>query len=252
MAKSSAKSKGYRKSVKKKPFLTKKEIIELIVIVGVVALGVVLFTLLYDDGYLGARDVMQGDIVSFASKDQRTRYAKVGTVGEIDGFTRKDNGSETSKVATYSFTPDEPVDDVDYIRISGSYIPAEQIADNTIAQLSALSSDGSTVIGEKRKLEIQGRTAYSYSYTNSYYDPAYDPEVEDATQLTSEEYLAKDKNVYAQGISCYIEADENHTLCYSIYLRGEDDSYYLNDEQISDLIDKYSGAFTVVPLEEAN
>ena len=40
MAKKSAKSKGYRKTVKKKPFLTKKEILELVVIVAVIVVGV--------------------------------------------------------------------------------------------------------------------------------------------------------------------------------------------------------------------
>ena len=56
-AKTSARSKGYRKTVQKKPFLTKKEIIALVAIVVAIALAVILFNLLYDDGSL---DVVDG------------------------------------------------------------------------------------------------------------------------------------------------------------------------------------------------
>ena len=56
-AKTSARSKGYRKTVQKKPFLTKKEIIALVAIVAVIALAILLFNLLYDDGSL---DVVDG------------------------------------------------------------------------------------------------------------------------------------------------------------------------------------------------
>ena len=87
MAKQSAKSKGYRKTVKKKPFLTKKEIIELVVIVAVIVVGIVLFNLFYDDGYLRASDVQPGDVVSYVSRDIGSRYVKVATANELPGFS---------------------------------------------------------------------------------------------------------------------------------------------------------------------
>ena len=68
MAKKSAMSKGYRKTVKKKPFLSKKEIIELIVIVAVILLGIVLFNIFYDDGFIKEDAVQQGDIVAYAQQ----------------------------------------------------------------------------------------------------------------------------------------------------------------------------------------
>ena len=46
MAKKSAKSKGYRKPVTKKPYLTKKEICITVSIVAVIVIGLILFNLL--------------------------------------------------------------------------------------------------------------------------------------------------------------------------------------------------------------
>ena len=50
MAKKSAKSKGYRKTVTKKPYLSTKEIIWTCAIVVALILIVVLFNVFYDDG----------------------------------------------------------------------------------------------------------------------------------------------------------------------------------------------------------
>ena len=99
MAKKNAKSKGYRKTIKKKPFLTKKEIIELIVILAVILLGVVLFNIFYDDGFVKAHDLQANDIVSFASTDLRDRYKKVAVANELEGFTKEERGKMTELLA---------------------------------------------------------------------------------------------------------------------------------------------------------
>ena len=60
-AKTSARSKGYRKTPhlgeKQEPFLSKKEIFALVAVVVLIALAIILFNLLYDDGSL---DVVDG------------------------------------------------------------------------------------------------------------------------------------------------------------------------------------------------
>ena len=135
-AKTSARSKGYRKTVQKKPFLTKKEIIALVAIVAVIALAILLFNLLYDDGSL---DVVDGAVQtenfdnSVIVQDHigdETKYFKVAEVGELEGYTReREENSADANLATFVYTPEDETSPIDYIRISsGSYPPDELIA----------------------------------------------------------------------------------------------------------------------------
>ncbi|HIV30131.1 MAG TPA: hypothetical protein IAB20_04390 [Candidatus Pullichristensenella excrementipullorum] len=135
-AKTSARSKGYRKTVQKKPFLTKKEIIALVAIVAVIALAILLFNLLYDDGSL---DVVDGAVQtenfdnSVIVQDHigdETKYFKVAEVGELEGYTReREENSANANLATFVYTPEDETSPIDYIRISsGSYPPDELIA----------------------------------------------------------------------------------------------------------------------------
>ena len=135
-AKTSARSKGYRKTVQKKPFLTKKEIIALVAIVAVIALAILLFNLLYDDGSLDVVDgVVQTEnfdnsvIVQDHIGDE-TKYFKVAEVGELEGYTReREENSADANLATFVYTPEDETSPIDYIRISsGSYPPDELIA----------------------------------------------------------------------------------------------------------------------------
>ena len=135
-AKTSARSKGYRKTVQKKPFLTKKEIIALVAIVAAIALAILLFNLLYDDGSL---DVVDGAVQtenfdnSVIVQDHigdETKYFKVAEVGELEGYTReREENSADANLATFVYTPEDETSPIDYIRISsGSYPPDELIA----------------------------------------------------------------------------------------------------------------------------
>ena len=135
-AKTSARSKGYRKTVQKKPFLTKKEIIALVAIVAAIALAILLFNLLYDDGSL---DVVDGAVQtenfdnSVIVQDHigdETKYFKVAEVGELEGYTReREENSANANLATFVYTPEDETSPIDYIRISsGSYPPDELIA----------------------------------------------------------------------------------------------------------------------------
>lgn len=135
-AKTSARSKGYRKTVQKKPFLTKKEIIALVAIVAAIALAILLFNLLYDDGSLDVVDgVVQTEnfdnsvIVQDHIGDE-TKYFKVAEVGELEGYTReREENSANANLATFVYTPEDETSPIDYIRISsGSYPPDELIA----------------------------------------------------------------------------------------------------------------------------
>ena len=90
MAKKTARGKGYRKHVSKKPYLGKRDIIVLCAALVVIAIGAIaLFS--YDDGALKVKDgsvVTDGDnwlIVDGSNARGRSRYFKLGEMGEIEG-----------------------------------------------------------------------------------------------------------------------------------------------------------------------
>lgn len=123
-AKTSARSKGYRKTVKKQPFLTKKEIIILVAIIAVIALALILFSLLYDDGSLDVVDgvaQMDNPEVSLVTSDivgEETKYFKVGEVGEIDGYTRERvENSADANLATYNYYSEDETAPIDYLHV---------------------------------------------------------------------------------------------------------------------------------------
>ena len=138
-AKTSARSKGYRKTVQKKPFLTKKEIIALVAIVAAIALAILLFNLLYDDGSLDVVDgVVQTEnfdnsvIVQDHIGDE-TKYFKVAEVGELEGYTReREENSANANLATFVYTPEDETSPIDYIRVSGGSLTPDGHMENDV------------------------------------------------------------------------------------------------------------------------
>jgi len=251
MAKKSAMSKGYRKTVKKKPFLTKKEIIELIVIVAVILLGIILFNIFYDDGFIKANDVQQGDIVAYASTDLRDRYFKVGTIGELEGYTLDERAEDAAPIESYIFTPEGEADNVTSVAVSGSFVNAETLAATTLSYMSGIESAHSEIL----ETTIQDHAAYVFSYNYSEYDATYGAEETEAVEAEAEAAEAETDeepahNKFSQNLTAYIEVDDAHTLCLHIYRKGGDESFYLADEQIVDYVQQFSSAFTL-PVKEA-
>lgn len=244
MAKKSAKQKGYRKTEKKKPFLTKKEIIELVVIVAVIVIGIVLFNLFYDDGYLRTSDAQPGDVTSYVSEDVRNRYVKIAEVNDLPGFTRNDPDMSENARVIYTYTPDEETDSIGYISVSGSFIPADKIINTSRNQMESLGSD-TLVFTEQQETTVQGHDAYIYSYTQDYYSAEEAGETEESAEEESADGEEEhESNVYNQAISCYVGVGD-YTVCLYIYRTGEDDSFYLPEDQIVDYALKYTDAFTV-------
>ncbi len=165
MAKKSAASKGYRKTVKKKPFLTKKDIIELIVIIAIIALAIVLFNIFYEDGFISSSEIKSGDIVTYGSNKIKTRYFKVGEANELEGFTRTDTTNESNPLITYTYTPDEETDNISEITLNGSIVEAGQLVDNIISYEESAGVE----VADKVETTIQGHDAYVIGYTYDYY-----------------------------------------------------------------------------------
>lgn len=252
MAKKSAKSKGYRKTVQKKPFLTKKEIIELIAIVAAIVLVVVLFNIFYDDGYLRAEEVQANDLVSYVSRQATGRYVKLGVVNELDGFTL--DGSADNSVSarvSHTYLPEgENADHIDSINVAGNFNKATQLAND---QTTVYALD-SYEFSEVQDTEIQGHDAYVYSLCYDYYSSESNIEAEDGTtvepEATGDEGETEhESNVYAQAIHCYVDVGD-YSICLYISRSGEDASIYIPDDQLADYAAGYASAFTIVEPEK--
>ena len=249
MAKKSAASKGYRKTIKKKPFLTKNEIIILIAIVAAIILGVILFNMFYGTGYLKLRDLQPDDVVASVSKEMRDRYVKVADAKELAGFTRTDPDRSSSAVGNFIYEPDAPTDHITTISLGGSFLSADELSNTSMNSIQSFNSNNSMVTTERSEVTVQGHKAYLYAYTNNYYQS---PEDEAATETAEEgtEEETPESNVFVQSVSLYVEVDGNYTICLHIYCTGEDDSYYLADDELADFIVGYADQmFTVVEQE---
>lgn len=284
MAKKSAMSKGYRKSQQKKPFLTKKEIIALIIIVVVVIAAFLVINNL-PDGFIGDSAVQEGDILAYGTTKTRDRYVKLGTINELEGFTRTDTKAETTAMVSYTYKADDETSPINYVSVSGSPLQAESLTQSSMLQLP---SYGYTV-GEMHETEVQGYKAYVYSSTIAYYqepeqtadataeataepaadEPAADEAVtepatdEAATEPTAEpaaeepaadepaatEELAADpeNNTFVQDITMYVDCENDHTLALHVALKGADESVYVAEDALTDYLKPFTEAFTLLP-----
>ena len=168
MAKNTAKSKGYRKTVEKKPYLSKRDII--LLCVGVVAVAVAAFFLFrYDDGALKVKEgkvMTDGDnwlIVNGSNARGGVRYFKLGEVGEIDGYNRTVQFiSGDDNIPEYLYSPAAEGNQVGSITVTTSHNGAEALAKYARAALESI--DGNTM-GELQSAEIGGRKVSYYIYT---------------------------------------------------------------------------------------
>ena len=180
MAKKSAKSKGFRRQNAKKPYLSKRDIVTLCVIVALLAVGA-FFLFRYDDGALKVRDgavVTEGDnwlIVDGSNVRGRSRYFKLGEVGELDGYTRSQRPIVTDvNVPQYVYTPEAEDGAGLEITVTTGHSPAGKLADYTLSRLQA---EGNAAMSELQSAEMAGREMHYYTYTT---EPAEAEEAADA------------------------------------------------------------------------
>ena len=243
MAKKSATSKGYRRSIKKKPFLTTKEIIALVAIIAAIIAAVVLFNVFFGEGYLKASDVQENDVVSIAGSDKKTLYVKVAEAGELEGFTRDNPYRDINVASNFVFTPDEPTDSIASITLGGSFLDAAELSETNSASVQGMTANGSLVATERYNVTVQGHDAYVYGYTNNFYQAPEDGE--DAGETP-------ESNVFNQTLNLYVNVGAGRTVTFHIYRSGEDESFYLPDGEIVDYVLGYANnAFTVYEEPEA-
>ena len=194
-AKTSARSKGYRKTVQKKPFLTKKEIIALVAIVAAIALAILLFNLLYDDGSLDMVDGVvqtenfENSVIAQARIGDETKYFKVAEIGEIEGYTReREENSADANRATFVFTPEDETSPIDYIRVSGGSLTPDGHMENDVFSYTM----SGIPIEAQGSLELDGRDV-NYMISSAEYIAAEDTAADEtATDATATDTTATD------------------------------------------------------------
>jgi len=222
--KKSAAQKGFRRQTKPKPFITKKEIYEMIVIAAVILLAVVLFNLFYDDGFISAQQIKDNDLVTFASAENRNRYKKLAEVGEMDGFVRSSTASESTPVGTFRFVPETEMGNLDAIEVSGSFVAAAPLTNSFAASIGEFGLE----VMDPIETTVNGYPAYVFAYESTYYSASNDPnavegEVVDPNTMPD--------NTFMQYINAYIDVDGTHTAKLQAELSYEDaDSYMPHDE----------------------
>ena len=167
MAKKSAKSKGFRKQNGKKPYLSKRDIALLCVLVAAVVVGAI-FLFRYDDGALKVQDgkvVAEGDnwlIVNGSNTRGGRRYYKLGEVGELEGYTREAQPSLTdANVTEHVFTAQDEAAAVDTVTISASHATAQALSAYAADTMRALQG---AEVTDVRQEEVGGKTVRIFGY----------------------------------------------------------------------------------------
>ena len=263
MARKSAKSKGYRKQAAKKPYLSKRDIAILCVLIVAVAIGAILL-FRYDDGALKLKDgavVTEGDnwlIVNGSNVRGRARYFKLGEMGEIEGYTREAHGIVTdANVPEYAFTPVDEAAGITSITATASHSGAEALAKFGTESLAAIEG---TSVGDTVEADINGHAVQYSIYTSEHAvaeaaeeaaeeaadaSEGSDEAAEDAD--TAADDTAAEPNRFTKSLSGYFDA--GHDSCIAIHVESSAESAdgYLADDALTEAL---AQAVMAVTLEE--
>lgn len=232
MAKKSAKSKGFRKQNVKKPYLSKRDIVLLCLLLVAVGIGA-FFLFRYDDGALKVKDGVvvaetENDlIVNGSSVRGRARYYKLGEIGEVEGLDREKQFAATDpNVPQFVFTTPEGADAGIRVNAVCSHSKAHVLADGSHAMIANIT--GVTDISALKTVELGGRSAEYYAYTSSAAEAeqpateaeAEQPATEDATEAEPTDATdaeATDAAQFERSAVAYLDA--SHDSC--VVLRAE-------------------------------
>ena len=229
MAKKSAMSKGYRKNVEKKPYLSKKEISILCVIVAVLLVGAILL-INYDDGALKQKDgkiVDRGEnwLVVNGSSNGR-RYFKLAELGAMDGYTLEPTVSQTDEnIVTYTYTPVEE-GSVTSITVSGVHAKPERAANYYHSMFTGFDATDVT----------SGVDGSAFTVKSS-------PSDEESSQTDADEAAGKFQKVWHH----YFSATHDSSIGIVIQASADSEEALNIDDQASDL---YFNTLHALKLEE--
>lgn len=247
MAKKSAKSKGYRKSVGKKPYLSKRDIIILCVLAAALLVGaILLFT--YDDGALKVKDdriVDPGEnwlIVNGNTKGGR-RYFKLGEVGDIEGYAMEAQPFlSDDNLYQFNYTPEAEDSAVTDITLSASpYAPA-RLAEGYAKMVASI--EGSAV--SEVATATAGDVEYTYyTYTHEYYEAEDGEEAAEETAEEASDEADAEPNHFDQTLNAYVSAPHDASVVIAISAKADSAEGYLSEDQLKEIAAQAIAAVTL-------
>lgn len=242
MAKMSAKSKGYRKTVQKKPYLSKKEIITAAVIAAVVILAFVLINVFYSDGSLKVVDGVakvssEHSLVVNDGTGRAPRYFEVGQLADVEGYTlTAESITGDVNVNRYSYTPAE-ASAIDCASLVAYSMDSKLLGESTYA---SYTSSTNTTCSEMTDEEINGHDVRWFTFRivpAEAAEPTIEPTV-DPAQGVEETYT------HVQALSAYITAGER---CISLQVRNEamSEEEFIEDSELIEVMNQVLAALTV-------
>ena len=244
MAKKSAKSKGYRKTIEKKPYLSKRDIILLCALLAVVAVGaIMLFS--YDDGALKVKDGRIADagdnwvVVNGASRGGH-RYFKLGEVGDMEGYTREaEPVTGDENLTVYHYTPESVDAGVKSVTISGAAAKPQRVAEYYRSLVTNLD------VSEVEKDKV-GDVEYTYfTYKAAPGEDTGDAEAPEEDAADAEAAEAAEAG-YEQAIHAYFDAPKDYSVGIGVQVQVDSEEGYLSDDDLKAIV---AQAWQAVTLE---
>ena len=251
MAKKSAKSKGFRRQNAKKPYLSKRDIALLCVLVAAVAIGAFLL-FRYDDGALKVTDgavVADGDnwlIVNGSNTRGGARYFKLGEIGEIEGYSREAASVLTdANLPEYTFTAETEDAAADTITVACSHSSAAALANYAASTLSGI---GGSEVGEPQSAELSGHTVQYFLYTVAPTEgEADEAEAEEAANGEASE--AETDDTFRKTLCGYIDAGHDSCVVFRAESNVDAAEAYPADDAFVAALEQ---AIAAVTLENAD
>lgn len=245
MAKKSAKSKGYRKTAVKKPYLTKKEITIAAVIAAVLVIGFILLNVLSgsNDSLKVKNGVVQvegvNNLIVNTGTGYNPSYEKLGQLAEIDGYTMSSEPvSSDANVQKYIYTPNA-ASDIDSITVRTYSLDAATHAGSaaeTYTTSAQFRSEG---------LKSTEDDGHAVNYLTFRVNPTNETQPDDVLSAALEDILGDDqenltpeeqalldmeqKPVLVQALHGYVDAGENRLIHVLIRNDVESIDQYIDD-----------------------
>ena len=234
--KTSAKSKGYRKTVEKKPYLTKKEITITICVIAALILAFVLFNILYDDGSLKIRNgklqVSENSLILNTGSSKHPAYYKIGQIADIEGYTMDSHPQGTDEHdLEYVFYP-EGESDIDLISVNTYAYDASVFSSS--AEIT-YANDPTMASSELKTIEDDG---HSVSYLTFRVLEQEEAAAAETAEETTAEETAAEKATYVQALHAYVSV--NTDQCVYILIRNDVESpdQYVEDTVLEDALNQ--------------
>ena len=212
--------------------MSKKTKLGILIGVCVLAVAIVLFALLYDDGSLkvsgGAIKGAQENwlITDTSSSSSRHKYYKFGEIEPLEGFSRSTDGSlkaEDDLDTDFPMTPDDESAAISSYYVTGIARNAEDIINDVYSYYCQLLGE----CGEIQTLTREDGKVVRFFLSNYY-------KAEDSTDGTD-----------SQSATAYLEAGKNRCVLISVTNNLTEGRERLSDEEMIDWVRRIAETITI-------